>query len=407
MSSRAPRLWLTLLWLPLLVACATPSMPVDGAAPDAPAPDAGPPRIDAGPPADLDGFIEHQMRAGAIPGLAAAVIRGGEVVWVGTYGMADIDAARPVDEHTLFPVASISKTIVLVDALRLAEAGLLDLDAPADDIAPYAVRHPAFPDDSISTRMLLCHVSGVVDNFLELAAAQRPGDPTGTLEEFARGYLLEGGTYYDAGANFGERPGTGSSYCNACFGILGSILESAGDESFHDRTAREILEPLALDGAGWFLADVDPASLAVPYACARQRCTRQTIEGYEFYPASSLRISVTGLARFARMWIRGGELDGVRVLSEASVQEALRYQYPDVDGNQGLSLSTSRWGTHVYWGHSGATYGGSANFGFDPGEGRGLVLLSNSDAYVRARLGVTNGREALRSILDRLDAEAF
>src|SRR5690606_2885539 len=126
---------------------------------------------DAGPPADLDGYIEWHMQAGGLPGAAAAIVKAGEIAWIGTYGWADIEASRPVDEHTLFIVASISKTITATRALQLVEAGLLDLDAPLETYVPYAVRHPAHPDVAITARMLLTHSSGLEDSWGALASA--------------------------------------------------------------------------------------------------------------------------------------------------------------------------------------------------------------------------------------------
>ena len=42
------------------------------------------------PPADLDGFVRFQIARGNVPGLAAAILRDGEVAWTGTFGMADL-----------------------------------------------------------------------------------------------------------------------------------------------------------------------------------------------------------------------------------------------------------------------------------------------------------------------------
>src|SRR5690606_7904897 len=147
-------------------ACDSVSSESDAAvAYDAPpvARDAGP---DAGPPADLDGLIEHHMRAGGIPGAAAAIASERENAWVGTYGYADMESGRRVDEHTLFIMASISKTVAAARAMQLVEAGLLDLDEPVETYLGHPVRHPGYADIPITTRMLLTHTSGLEDAWL-------------------------------------------------------------------------------------------------------------------------------------------------------------------------------------------------------------------------------------------------
>jgi CubicO group peptidase (beta-lactamase class C family) len=155
------------------------------------------------------------------------------------------------------------------------------------------------------------------------------------------------------------------------------------------------------------LRDVDPTHLATPYGWAGRRYYVETLEGFAFYPSNSMRVSITGLARFTRMWLLDGELDGVRVLQPETVQAALEIQYPRISSSRALTWRTSRLGSRTYYGHSGITFGGSANVLFSPEEDRGLVLLANSDAYLRGEIGLPEGDEALGAILLRLDEETF
>jgi CubicO group peptidase (beta-lactamase class C family) len=76
--------------------------------------------------AELDSLrIAHR-----IPGLAAAVVRGGRVVLARGYGWADVEARVPVTPETPFNIASVSKPVAAVVALRLVERGVLELDRP-------------------------------------------------------------------------------------------------------------------------------------------------------------------------------------------------------------------------------------------------------------------------------------
>ncbi len=397
-----------LLWAGLLLACGEM---VTGS-PDAsmPTPDARVGRRDAGPdggpPAELDALIEWQMAAGGIPGAAAAIVKDGAIAWIGTYGWADIESDRRVDERTLFLVASISKTMVAVRALQLVEEGRLDLDAPLDTYLPYPVRHPAHPDTPITTRMLLAHTGGLEDAFLTLGRLTTPEDPSVSLAEFSEGYVVPGGAYYDEG-NWGRAPGTRRTYCNAAYGVLGDVLERAGGASFPGQTRDHVFTPLAMDGAGWLLADVDPARLATPYSTGVGNTYGPLSPGgYAFYPATSLRVSVTGLARFLVALSRGGELDGTRILSEESVMAMLTPQYPDIARGQALAFSDRSVGGHPYIGHSGSSVGNSAQMLLSREGTHGIILITNSDAYLRSRLGLDAGDRAMEAILERLDEEA-
>ena len=111
------------------------------------------------------------------------------------------------------------------------------------------------------------------------------------------------------------------------------------------------------------------------------------------------------LERWARAMLRGGELDGVRVLEAETVEAMRTLQVPDLSTRQGLVMRYEGIGGHGYVGHSGAGIGGSANVLLRSDADAALIVLSNGDAYIRARLGFTEGRDAMDAILERLDTE--
>lgn len=387
-----------------LVACAPPETFLD-AGTDAPPIDAPRVRRDAGSaPADLNGFIDWHMAEGGIYGLAAATFRAGAIDRVVTRGMAT--STEPVDEHTLFIVASVSKTVVAALLLELAEAGQLDLDADIATYLGYPVRHPMFPDVPITTRMLATHTSGLMDDWIDLGRVTTTGmDSPMTLAAFADGYLRGDRVAYhwDTAA-----PGTARSYCNAGFGILGAIVEAAGGAPLPAQSEARIFGPLALDGASWLLTDTDTSRLAAEQAFVRSDFSYNALphRGFGFYPATSLRISVTGLARFVLAHALGGELEGAQILSPESMALIETAPFPAISGGQHFVWYGERVGGTVYNGHTGSTFGASALAVYDPPTDTGLVLLTNSDAYIRSRVGDPSGADAIEAIAARLLSEA-
>ena len=96
--------------------------------------------------------------------LSALVIRGGQVVFEGHYGQrvvtdGKVNHGKAADHDTLYRMASISKLVTTIGAMRLVDAGRLDLDADIGQYLGYAVRNPHFPNVPITTRMLLTHTS--------------------------------------------------------------------------------------------------------------------------------------------------------------------------------------------------------------------------------------------------------
>ena len=374
---------------------------------DARSPTDGGPSLDSQPPEDLAGFVEWQMAAGGLPGLAAGLVVDGEVAYVGTWGWADVENEVPVADDTLFVVASVSKLFTGVPLMRLVEEGRLDLDASTADAFGFSLVNPAFPDVPITTRQLLTHTSGMVDDWLTLGGTTYRGDPPIDLGQFARGYARPGGDLYDPD-HFGSAPGTDWRYCNAAFAVAGHLAEIGWDEDFRALTARQILVPLGLNDTGWFFEDLDASRLASLYTYdARRGGSFVALDqvNYAHYPAGGLRSSIRDLLRYARAWLAEGELDGERFLEPETIRAMYAQQVPALSERQALVLRYDTVGGRTFIGHSGAGIGGSANFLMLPEQRAALIVVSNGDAYVRARLGQPQGREAFEAILVRLGEE--
>ncbi|QNP39384.1 serine hydrolase domain-containing protein [Lysobacter solisilvae (ex Woo and Kim 2020)] len=104
-------------------------------------------------------FVQQTMQQQRIPGLQVAVVKDGQVVLSASYGFANVENRVPVTSKTLFPINSATKSFTGVAMLQLAEAGRVDLDAPASrylDDLPTAWR-------GIRIRQLLGHTSGLPD----------------------------------------------------------------------------------------------------------------------------------------------------------------------------------------------------------------------------------------------------
>ncbi|HEX6367875.1 MAG TPA: serine hydrolase domain-containing protein [Longimicrobium sp.] len=120
--------------------------------------------------ADVQAFaaeLDSLRQAHRIPGLAVAIVRDGRVVLARGYGWADVEARRPATEHTPFNIASVTKTISGVTAMRLVERGVLDLDRPMASFADWTefcaeakAEGPRifFADYDCSPRVTLRHV---------------------------------------------------------------------------------------------------------------------------------------------------------------------------------------------------------------------------------------------------------
>ena len=82
---------------------------------------------------------------------------------VSASGFADRTTKRRVTADDPVRVASITKLVVALGVMRMAEAGSLDLDRDASDYLGWQLRNPGFPETPVTLRMLLSHTAGVRD----------------------------------------------------------------------------------------------------------------------------------------------------------------------------------------------------------------------------------------------------
>lgn len=348
--------------------------------------------------ARLDRFIETEMAARNIPGLSACLIHEDAILWQESYGFADLESKSPMTADHIQNIGSISKTFTMLAVMQQVEAGLIALDADVNDYLPFSLQHPKFPDRRISTRMLLQHRSALRDG------AAYPhhyacGDPRMSLGVWVRRLFESGADFYDPDENFAPwAPGDAYEYSNTAFGLLGHLVEITSGMEFSQYCHRNIFEPLGMNQTSWMLADIDISRHAIPYTWVEDATARgpswggmplgvirpdgatlrEALSGgyqenclysHPNYTDGFLRTSVNQLSIWARLWLNDGSVDGVRLLSAATVRqinEGTRILDGGNDFLQGLAWhSGHKLEEHLLWGHGGG----------DPGVDTDLLML--------------------------------
>ncbi len=130
----------------------------------------------------------------------------------GASGLADPFAGRALTVNDPVRIASVSKMVVAMGVLRLAEQGRLDLDQDVSELLGWRLRNPAFPDKPITLRLLLSHLSSIQDD----------ADYVIPLGETVRD-KFEDPKAFDRD----HPPGTFFRYSNLNFPVFASALETA------------------------------------------------------------------------------------------------------------------------------------------------------------------------------------
>jgi len=216
--------------------------------------------IDEGPIGQAVTELFSPYGATGGPGGIVAVLRHGETVHLQGFGYADREHRRPWTAHTPYTFYSVTKPMLAIAFLRLADAGQVDLDAP---VRQYLDEFPRFPQEP-TVRHLLQHTSGIwLDERMHYLLGVGASNEEITLDELYRMALEQ------PELSFG--PGSTQYYNDAGMRIAARVLERVTGKSF-DQAMRELL----LAPAGMHTAFHRPRSTAYVPGQAKTYLLSQT-----------------------------------------------------------------------------------------------------------------------------------
>jgi CubicO group peptidase (beta-lactamase class C family) len=351
--------------------------------------------------------LTSYLRSLDVPGLAAGIVKDGELVCASGAGMADIEKEIEVTPQTLFLVASVSKTVTATALLQLHEQGKFQLDDDVNRYLPFKVKIPAAPNVPVTVRQLLTHTSSIKDNGAYINCPDtcdygsdlirfvtQGADSPIALKDFTRGYLEENGIYYDKKKNFeAGAPGTINEYSNMGTVLAGYLIEVISESRFDEYCRTHIFDPLNMHRTSWRLAKLDPSHIAIPYDKRKSRFIPYGHFGEPDYPDGMLRTSVVELANFLSAYMRQGAFQGRRILEPWTIAKMLTAQ-TRLNDSQGLAWYQQWIQDRAVWGHDGSDNGACAGMWFDPIKGVGVVVMANGVCRHRKKLYAELFRES-------------
>lgn len=342
----------------------------------------------------LDNFFIRKMKKSGRIGLQAAFISDGELTWKGSYGMKTYKTEDKVNDSTLFMIASTSKPVTALALMKLYDEGKVNLDEDINVYLPFIIRNPNHPDDKITCRMLLSHVGSIRDNWemLEMGyTIEQGGDSPMCLEDFIKNYLLEGGKFYDKKKNFlSQAPGMQARYSNVGYNLIAYVVEKIANRPFNEFMAEEVFKPLKMNNTYWFLSEIPHQNLATPHNMPHQETEFKGTQvlkhfGYPGYASGQLRSTVSDYAQILKLMVNDGRVDGIPLVSSATMKEFLKIQYPAVNKWQAIAWNYNEFGSALFYllmprlpAHTGLDPGMATVVSFDPKTKSGMMIFSNS-----------------------------
>lgn len=288
-------------------------------------------------------MFEQAFANANLPGVVGMIVDRDGVRFSSALGVTDTESNRPVAEDTPFQIASMTKALASVAAMQQVEAGRLDLDAPIGDLVPDLanaqvltgfnadgkpqLRPAARP---VTLRHLLTHTAGLGYFFIHPEVLQyfsAVGMPApGSLDSIRMPLMFDPGERweYSVGIDW-----------------AGLAVEAATGEKLGDYMAEHVFAPLGMTGTGFYDALPEGAAqVHVRDESGALKVQPMFLGGGEYHNAGGGLIGTApDYARFVRAMLRGGELDGKRVLKQETVAEMARNQIgPLRAGAMGTSM---------------------------------------------------------------------
>jgi len=348
----------------------------------------------------FDAFAQELVRTQSIPGMAIAVIHDRKVVKLQGYGFADMAAGRAMTPDTPMMIASISKPILGIQILRLADRSRLDLDADVNHYLPFRLDNPKLADETITLRHLATHTSGIVD--VDAAGESPVSDRPWPLADYLRSVLTPEGAGPLAGRHFtADVPGTRREYSNIGARVAGAAVEQAAGASLRDLMRREVFRPLGMRRTSWSARDFPAGELALRYEVAPCRpppCeltpSRLRVEPQNFntnYPDGGVHSTARDLAALSMALLNEGRRGRYAMLKPDTFRAMLAPQLERVGESRQRFFWRERDGLV---GHQGSDVGVFTGFYFDAARGDGFVVLMNRtpDARTEAAMAELTAR---------------
>jgi CubicO group peptidase (beta-lactamase class C family) len=281
--------------------------------------------FDASRLARIDSHLARYVDDGRLPGWQVQVAHHGEVVHASTYGLADVEAGRPVADDTLWRIYSMTKPLTSVLAMLLWEEGEFQL---TDEVSRWI---PAFADVQVwdkgsatspflvpavePVRMwhLLSHTSGLTYGFMQVHPVDAVYRAAGFEFGWPSGYDLAAACDVWARLPLRFQPGTAWGY-GVSTDVLGRVIEVITGKRLDVVMKERLLDPLGMTDTRWYVEGADVDRTAALYAAFEGKAIRYDVFGGAAYReplghagGAGLISTAADYLRFETMLLRDGD----------------------------------------------------------------------------------------------------
>ena len=327
----------------------------------------------------LDSYINRGMKDWDVPGLSIVIVKDGKIAYMKGFGVRDVETKEPVDENTLFMIASNTKLFTGTALALLDYRGKLSLN---DKVTKY------FPDYRLydSTATQLVTIRDLLSHHLGTKTFQ--GDFTFWNTNLSRGEIMHRMRYLKPSAQFRLDYG----YCNSCFLAAGQVIPKVTRQPWEVFVYDSIVIPLDMNNTHMMSAGIsERKNVATPYTTSfTNKLTAVPYDQWDnLGPAASIISCVSDLSHWLMFQLDSGRYNNKQILPFAVLQKTRDVNtvvssrksgiFPTHFRGYGLGVVTADYnGRQIYY-HTGGAGGMVSNVCFVPEEKLGIAILTNND----------------------------
>jgi CubicO group peptidase (beta-lactamase class C family) len=339
---------------------------------------------------ELDEYILKSMEEWRIPGLSIAVVKNDTVIHARGFGVRDINLDNPVDEHTLFAIASNTKAFTASAIAVLVDEGKLSWDDHVKEYLPWFELYDPYVSYEIRIRDLLCHRSGL---------KTFSGDLLWYGTEYSRQEVIKRAKYLKPA--FGFRSGYG--YSNIMFLTAGEIIPVIEKVSWDQFIKETFFDPLGMSETTTTIRGLESVeNVARPHYVGNESEKTITIPYVNWDnigPAGSIMSNARDMSQWIRFQLNNGKWNDRQIITEQNI-----WEMREIQNFLGMNRNTENyrpnshfrgygmgWGVRDYHGaivisHGGGADGMISEVTMVPEESFGFVILTNSINWLPSAL---------------------
>lgn len=296
-----------------------------------------------------------EIYAEDMPGATVVISQGGEIIFKGARGMADMEMNVPLQSDHILRLASLTKQYTAATILKLVAAGDLDLDAPVGNVLP------DFHMPELTLHQLLNHTSGL-PSYTDVPGYMMSDDIRADISTAELIALTS-----DMPLDF--TPGSEWRYNNSAYVVLGAVIEKVTGLSWHQAMQEMLFDPLGLEATGYYSAAEIVAGRVEGYMQEEKLVNAPFISMTQPHAAGALSASASDVDKWQQALHNG------KVLTDAMYARMIDSSKGFNDYGYGIANSKLRGETMLS--HSGGIHGFSTYALWLPQQQVSVVVLSN------------------------------